>query len=141
MKSYLSDRPQVRGNNNISSWEKIITGVPQGSILGTLLWNIFINDFFLCLKFLFRYLKHFICFWFGFNLEEVKDILRTDFDAVPRWFYENYMCLDAGKCNFTSRKGTANDTFIFKDLVMKYSKEQKNTWGYCRQQTELFMSH
>ena len=125
-KSCLSDRQQVRANNNFSSWEKIITGVPQGSILGTLLWNIFINDFFLCLKFLFRYLKHFVCFWFGFNQEKVKDILRTDFDAVTLWFYENYMILNAEKCHFTCLgKNTTNETFIFKDLVLKYRKEQK----------------
>ena len=47
MKSYLSDRQQlqVHVNNNCSSWEKIITGVPKRSILGSHLFNICINYF------------------------------------------------------------------------------------------------
>ena len=62
----------------------------------------------------------------GFNVEEVKNILSTDFDAVTRWFYENYMSLNAGESHFTCLgKDTTNETFIFKDLVMKNSKEQK----------------
>ena len=45
--SYLSNRVQrVNINNSFSSWENIWTGVPQGSILGPLLFNIFLNYIF-----------------------------------------------------------------------------------------------
>ena len=46
--SYLSDRFQrVRVNSKFSSWTKIYTGVPQGSILGPHLYNLNSNDLFL----------------------------------------------------------------------------------------------
>ena len=45
--SYLSNRKQcVRISNVHSSFQNVISGVPQGSIVGPTLFNCFFNDFF-----------------------------------------------------------------------------------------------
>ena len=50
-RSYLSNRYQCcKINNTLGDWREIIAGVPQGSILGRLLFNIFLNDIFFFLK-------------------------------------------------------------------------------------------
>ena len=49
--SYLNDRKQrVKINDKYSSFDEILFGVPQGSILGLLFFNLFISNLFLILN-------------------------------------------------------------------------------------------
>ena len=129
MKSYLTKRRQrVRVNGNFSAWEIIISGVPQGSISGSLLFNIFLNDLFLFAENsdLSNYADGNTLYSCGNNLEEVKQTLRGDFQIVTKWFYENYMILNSGKCHFMCLgKNTENETYLFNNTEIKNSSEDK----------------
>ena len=49
--TYLSNRKQKKKINNVfSSWNDLILGVPQGSVLGSLVCNIYLNDLLVFLK-------------------------------------------------------------------------------------------
>ena len=129
MKNYLTNRKQrVRSNKTFSEWERITTSVPQGSILGPLIFNIFLNDHFLFISnsSLSNYTDENTLYTFGDNLKKNKDNLRNSFDIVHKWIYENYMVLNAGKCRFMChRNNTENETFLFHNILLENSKEQK----------------
>ena len=93
IKSYLSNRSQrVNVNNNFSSWQNIKTGVPQGSILGPLLFNIYLNDIFIFLSssFLANYADDTTLYSIHTNYKIMETTLRENFSQIKIWFYENF---------------------------------------------------
>ena len=91
-------------NNNFSLWKDIFAGVPQGSILGPLMFNIYINEIFLfpdnvCLS---NYAEDTNLYLIGENHNTNKNILNKKFLRLQKWFYDNHIVLNPGKCCYIS---------------------------------------
>ena len=50
-------------NGSFSNWAEVITGVSQGSILGLLLYNIFLNDIFMFISKFNVFKRNFVFYW------------------------------------------------------------------------------
>ena len=98
--SYLSNRKQrCKVGSSYSSWGDITSGVPQGSVLGPLLFNIFINDFFFFIKrcSTTNFADDNSLYAYGDNIEEVIYKLEEDIENALYWFHINKMVANPDK--------------------------------------------
>ena len=89
---YLSNRKQrTKIDDNYSSWSEILFGVPQGSILGPLLFNIFLADLFFVVKdiCIARYADDSTPFTVENNIDNVIASFGQVSDSLFDWFQNN----------------------------------------------------
>ena len=72
-----------------SEWRKIICGIPRGSILGPLLLNIFINDFFFSKCDIYNFADASTMYSCNKLLSKILANLRFDLKNVLMWFTIN----------------------------------------------------
>ena len=102
IKDYLSNRRQrVKINSAFSEWSDLLRGVPQGSVLGPLLFNVYLNDLF----WINEYSE--VCnladdtTYHNINTD-LNDLIRQlehDSHLALEWFESNYMKLNTDKCH------------------------------------------
>lgn len=99
-KDYLTNRKQkTKANNTISSEREISYGVPQGSVLGPLLFIIYINDLedWLQTDKLQLYADDTVMYAEGKTEEEVIDQLNTTLERLNNWCEANKITINVRK--------------------------------------------
>ena len=98
--SYLENRKQcVKINNINSNFQTIKSGVPQGSIVGPILFNIFFNDFFffLCNVSVHNFADDNTLSSFARTVKNLVSILESESSCAINWFRDNSMIVNPDK--------------------------------------------
>ena len=125
--SYLKNRMQrTKINSEYSAWEEIMFRVPQGSILGPLLFHIFLYDLFLIMENIdiASYADDNTAYTTGNSIEEVIQKLENAAKMLFQWFSDNQMKANPDKCHFLC-SSNREVSLTIENQVMKNSIFEK----------------
>ena len=138
---YLSHRKQrTRVNNSYSEWLAVMFGVPQGSILAPVLFNIFLAEMFLIHSDIdiANFANDNMPYLSAKNVEDVIESLDRASVSLFRWFEYNLLKGNADKCNFlvsTSQELSLNvnnvkikNNYCEKLLGVKFDSKVRSTF-------------
>ena len=148
IRSFLTGRKQrVKINSTFSTLADVFVGIPQGSILGPLLFNVFINDLLL------SYDKTELCNFADDNtlyskdkdIEKLKANLMTGLNSILHWFKINEMLVNPEKFQiiFMDKRGGIHEniSMTLNDNTILTSSKTVKLLGITFDQTLSFKNH
>ena len=126
--SYLSNRKQCARINDVTSdFETVIYGVPQGSIVGPILFNCFFNDFFYFIEkaSIHNFADENTLSMFEETIQNLIALLENESNTAIEWFQNNKMMVNPGKFQAIiidkKKKCHANETLEIGNKIIKAS--------------------
>ena len=106
---------------------KVKVGIPQGSSIGHLLFNIFINDFLYFIEHsnISNYADDNTMYGIGKDKETTKVLLELDFQTVAKWFYANALVLNPEKCHYMYLGSNVDNMEEFNSLGYKLDNSEE----------------
>ena len=126
--SYLSNRKQrTKINTSLSEWADITTGVPQGSILGPLLFNIYINDIFYFVNKcdLANYADDTTPYTTDPSIDSLLQYLYEDTSILLKWFKDNHLQMNPDKCKLLISNRSKDISLILENETIECSNSVK----------------
>ena len=127
LQDYLSNcKQRAKVDSFYSPWEAILSGVPQGSIHGPLLFNMFMCDMFLILKAIYftGYVDDNAPFVVRDNTADVIESLEEIGENLVKCFSNNEINLNTDKCHLLLNSQESN-ALIIPDLHKNNSLSEK----------------
>ena len=131
-KSYQEDRKQfIQYDISSTPYKSIICGVPQGSILGSLLFLIYIDDHHEVSNILdsIIFADDRNLFYSHQNINDLFSTVNSELECINRWFKANKLSLniEKTKCTLFYKKSAKNEISEIPDLKIGNKNNEKTS--------------